>query len=252
MSAMDIIKGFWSGQGKTGLDAPTAVPASAPDNPLMPTPSSAPKSDGSVAAIPPTPTGDKSSLAGYEKMWDKADTDRKPVDAAYQFQTDPKKLQDATSQIDFMKVIPPDLMAKATGGDLTAFATVINRVAQQATATSAQTTAELVNTALREQDKKYKDEIIPQVLADHASRTLVRAENPLFNNPAVSPVLAMVESQLMTKYPGASPQDISAKAREYISAMGTEIVTGSGKVISDAPKVTPGSQEMDWAAWSGV
>ena len=71
-----------------------------------------------------------------------------------------------------------------------------------------------------------------QSAANHLKDT-----NPIFSNPAIQPVIEATQQQLLSKFPNATPAEITAMTNNYILAMGEAF----------APKpVTPVSKDTDW------
>lgn len=259
MTAMDVIRGFWGGDGKTAAQQHQAAQASqqaagaqpgAATNTQVPSSATPVPSGTGPVAFPAAATGDASPLANYGKMWEIEEGDRKPTEHAIQFPVDPKKILEATSQFDYTKQIDPELMTKATSGDTAAMVAIINRTAQLTAANATHTTAQVVNEALTRQSEHYKNTIIPQVLRDHSTRSAVREGNPLFELEAAKPVLSMIEDQLMVKYPKASPEEIKQHAARFATEFGEAAITASGRVVIDKPAVPPGTpKEMNWDEW---
>ena len=159
---------------------------------------------------------------------------------------DPQALMKAAQQVDFTKMIPADLMEKVQKGDAAALLQVINTVGQGSYAQATAANAKIVEAALNRQAEKFMSEVLPQVLKQHQIGTQLAAENPLFNNPAVAPMLDMVKQQLTIKFPSASPQEITSKAQEYLTGFAAEIAGSQGKQLSDIPKPSSGSGGTDW------
>jgi hypothetical protein len=253
MALMDIFKGFRAGDGKTmeqqqaaaAQPAPVAtVPGQTPTTPVTP-----------VAATPngiPAPAvGEASPLDGYAKMWETADTDAKPIAPAFQFEIKPDAILASARQVDYTKVVPPELLAKAQAGDGAALIEVINRTNQQTAANASHTTAALVNEALTQQSKHYETNVIPGILRRNNIVNAVREDNPLTTNPAAAPMVAMVTNQLTQKYPSAPPEEIKRMTNEYLNEFAGLAITSSGKQIVDAPKVDPkAAAPMDWVNWA--
>lgn len=259
MSIGDIFNAFRGGSQQQPMTPAQAAQAaasgamgSAAANPAVPS-AATPASDGSqAAAIPPAGKGEASPLENYQKLWDKADTDPKPLDPVVRFNADPAKVMQAAQQIDITKAIDPALLARVNAGnDPAALVELINKSVQVGIAHSTQSTTGIVNEALKQQNDKYTNDIIPEILRRERIQNTTRADNPLFTNPAVAPIMSMVESQLMIKFPTASPAEISEKAKEYIGGLGSAVLESQGLVASAKPVATTavGGVE-DWSKWA--
>lgn len=261
MGLMDVFKSFRQGEraGEQGAQPPQPsqpVPgtgaAAAATNSLVPS-SATPQSDGSILAVPPSPPIDsaKSPMENYAKLWDKADTDAKPMDPAFQFKADPKKTMEAVSKFDYTKAIDPALLAKATSGDMSALIESFNSVAKVVAANAAQTTTDLVDHALREQASKYSSEIIPEVLRRERIRNETRSDNPIFENKAAAPMIQMVEQQMITKNPMAGPGEIKQMVKDYMNNFTQLVAESNGMSVIERPKPDPTARPaMDWESWA--
>lgn len=249
MSIMDYFR--------TAPAAQTASPSVTP-NPAAGVPGAAngsvpavkPGSDGSVPAIPIAAEGDKSPLANFDKLWEIDPNAKKAASLVPTISNDPKKLMEAARGFDFTKAIDPTTLEGITKGKPEAFITGINQAVQAAFAQSMGTTSNLITQALQVQEKTFNEQVIPDILRKHNISNQLRTDNKLFESPAAAPLLAMLENQFSSKYPTASAAEISQHAKEYLSAFSTELLTGSGKIISDPPKQVEGSKAREPYDWS--
>ena len=268
MALGDLFKAFSTGAGKTadqtaalmGTTAPMAsmavsspTVASQPNNPTVPSSATVPPNnpnDPAALRAGANGGGDASPLDKFNDLW-KADPNAKPVEHSIQLPFDGNKVLEAAKGVDFLKKINPELVQKAMTGDANSMAAVIQESSQLALAQSVGVTTSIVNEALSRQSKHYEDKIIPDILRRHSVSTEVRRDNPLFDHPATAPMLNMLEGQLAQKYPSASAADVKAMAQDYLLNFSSEVLTASGKVVSDQPPAaargTP--QETDWDAW---
>lgn len=197
--------------------------------------------------------GDESPLANYADLW-KVDPKNpggiaNPVPV---FNLDPAKLNEAAAQIDFTQNISAELIDKAAKGDATALGEVIKQAGRAGFTQSAVTTGTIVKDALEKLSKNYDEHVIPEILRRHTASTALRAdENPIFTNPATAPMLKMLEKQIMDKNPTASPQEITAHAKEYLLGFVREAAPGMGMVVTAKPAPQPGARkEEDWGSWA--
>jgi hypothetical protein len=250
MALMDIFNGFRA-QPQQQPAAPKVDPSGA--NPTVPG-TATPKATGTVAAIPAAGEGDKSPLEGFKDLWQKDDkNDAQRPNLVPKLTVDPAKLTEAAKRLDFTKLVDPAALAKAATGDATALGQVINEGAQAAFAQAAEASTKILEAALQSQAKNFEEKVMPDILRRHNISTGIRADNSaLFDDPAAAPMLTMVENQFATKYPNASPAEITAKAKEYLEGFATSIVSGSGKQIVDTKTVGTGTgrqgvrREEDW------
>ena len=193
-----------------------ATTNSADTNPLVPNQSNSPvlMTDG---------VAEKSPLDNYSKIWDTNTI--KPVEPL--FNVDPNKMMEAASAIDFSSVITPDLQARINaGGDDANKANmeVMNKIAQTVYAQSAVTTTKLVEQAVNKAREQFTASI-PDIIKGQTTSDLLRNENPVFNNPAISPVLKSLESQIRIKNPTLNAQEIASMAKDYFLDMSSTVQT---------------------------
>ena len=158
---------------------------------------------------------------------------------------DPKQFMEAAGKIDFTKVVNPDQLTAITqGGEgaMQAFANAMNAVAQQTYAQSAYASTRIVEQAVA----RMRDNVLAELPSHIKKQTVsdnLRAENPVFSNPAVQPVISALEAQLTVKYPNASATEITQMAKNYVEALGTSF---SPKPVADTK---PKANETDWSSF---
>lgn len=235
------------------VSAAPKEPASVTANTLVPS-SATPQSDGSVKAIPAAGEGDASPLDGYKDFWQAPDpkTAKNPASLVPTFSFDPKAIQAEAAKLNFTSSVDPELMKKATGGDQEALLQIVNQASQGAFAAAMGTSAKLVEAAMTKQTKAFHESVMPDILRRNSINTELREEIPLFENPAVAPLLKSVETQLATRYTTATPAEITAKAKDFLKDFATEVLIQQGKVVSEKPAVTAAAKRgktTDWDAY---
>lgn len=206
--------------------------AADPSNPTLPNP-----------AIVDPAKKEESPLANFAELWKPTESKSDPQDNSFLGPVDPAKVMEAAKRTDFTKVVTPEQMQKiAAGGQeaVTAMMEAMNSVTQAAFAQSAMTSAKLVEQALSKAESKFTSDL-PQHFKKMSVSENLRNENPIFNNPAVSPIISALEFQLTQKYPNASSSEITKMAKEYISDFGNAVVP---KPQEEQNKNQ--SQEYDW------
>lgn len=249
--ASRIISDFAAGALGINRNPQPVNPAANPaGNNLLPNPD-APGSDGTIKAIPPKAEGEKSPMENYKDLFIVGEKDGAKPKLAPELKVDPAKLAEIYKKQDFTKSISPEAQEAAKGGD---FTKLINEVAQTTALQSALTTTEIVNGALKQQEENFNTKVLPAALSAKAIKDSLRGDSEFYNSPAVSPVLSMLEDRLTSKFPGASAQEITAKAKEYLADFTDGVVKASGKVIMDAPAAEggKGKQNKDtvWDDWA--
>lgn len=231
----------------TGTQAPPAtpgaIPANAPNTGAA-SPNTAP--NGTVPA-----TGDNintppaTPLDQFSDLWKTPDSSGTPAASGVFGNVDPKKFMEAAGKIDFAKVVTPEqLQAISQGGEgaVGAFAAALNSVAQTTYAQSAFASTKIVEQAVA----RARDSLIAELPSHIKQQTVkenLRAENPIFSNPAVQPVISALESQLAVKFPQATATELTTMARQYVEALGTSFAPKPAE-----PQRRNGSKDAtDWS-----
>jgi hypothetical protein len=237
--------------GAPGANQQQQQPNSALQNPTVPS-AATPQSDGKgPGAFPAAGAGDKSPLDGFQELWkiDPANKSQLP-DLVQKFNMDPAKLAEVASKVDFSKAVNPELAAKALSGDATAFAQVLSAVAQNSLVQSTNVAGRMMET----QQTKFVEALqahIPNILKQHSTTAAVQDSSAVFQNPAVSPVVTALQTQILAKNPNATPQEVSQQVSAYMTGLAEALITGSGRVITDAPTAQAGGRkkEQDWSQY---
>lgn len=232
----------------TNQPAANAAPT-ATQNPTVPS-SATPQSDGKgPGAFPAVPKdGDQAPLDGFKDLWQIDDKDKKQLPPiAPQIAMDPTKMREAAGKINFAAAIDPEVAKKAIGGDAEAFAQVMNSVAQATLVQSSAISAKVTEEALRKQAEAFQARI-PDILRNHEISTGLRASSPVYENPALAPLVSMVESQMAQKYPTASPEEIKKQVESYLQQSAEVIVGGAGRqvITPDTKQAANKAKETDW------
>jgi hypothetical protein len=192
------------------------------------------------AQAPATPAPTPAPLDQFKDIWN-APAPTPAVASALDL--DVQKVAASAGNLDFTKVIPADTAARiAQGGQgaAEAFMKAMAQVAQGVTAHSQLQTAELVKTALAEQQQTLmsmmKSQMTQTAVADG-----MRAENPLMSHTAVQPIVYAVQAQLQKQYPGASTSELRSMTQDYIKQFAT--------AVNPAPAPKSATKQMDWSAW---
>lgn len=253
MSIMDMFRSTPAATKQQNAITQSGDPSGS--NVTVPGADSGGNTDGKApAAFPKKAEGEESPLSGYEKLWETDPNAKPPASSVPKFDIDPQKLMAAAKSIDFSKVIPADVLEKASKGDVTALGQAINFSAQAGYAQSAAATTKIVEQALTQQAKVFKEEIMPAILRQHTvSQTLV--DETLLNNPAVKPMVDAVKQQFSTKYPQASAAEIAKHTTDYFRGFSEDFIKMQGfKVDKTDPKeaVSLAARQEDWGKFFNV
>jgi hypothetical protein len=198
-----------------------------------------------------------SPLEQYKDLWDPPKQEAAPGNPNPEgTPAAPKqpKFSDAAKKIDFSRLIPQELAAKALGGDVASFTQIINTVTQASLAasmhfadnhygTKSKALEESINSALPEKFKQFSVNSTP-------------FKNPALKHPAMQPVVQGIREQMRVKYPDASAEELTTMAEEYLGAALTE----SGRNTkpqeqADATATTHKQQannEFNWDEYAGM
>jgi len=209
----------------------------APDTKPVQTPGTAPN-----GVVPDNvPETEKNPLDQFNTLWDTNPDAPAPAGEFTPEVLDQTKLQEVISKTDMTSVLTPELQAKINAGGEEAQGAMIealNLVAQQ---TLMQSTT-VANKMMENNSTKLMEAMMAKlpdlVKAQSVNNTLVE-QNPIFSNPAVKPIMDASKAQLQTKFPNATPAELTKMAQDYILAMGQAFNP------APAPEALPGDQ--DWS-----
>lgn len=188
-----------------------------------------------------------SPLDNFKDLWNNptnsnGDPNADPF-ASPLFQTDPAKIIEAAGKADFLSQLPAELMQRAmSGSDPQAFMDVINKVAQNSLALSLQlstATVEQAGTRIGDRFKKATPGMVKDVQLSG-----MRSDNPVLQNPAAEPMLKMIRDRIRRNEPNLRPEEIQAKAEDYLLTFAKELNPGSGGGASGD------AGDKDWLEWA--
>ncbi|CAN5950080.1 unnamed protein product [Sphagnum jensenii] len=239
MGIMDI---FRTAKPNTAVAPAPNTPAG--QNPTIPNDSSNPIKQ---------PDNQQSTLQNFDKLWDKVDSPTPTPSMIPALNIDLGKLREGAKNLNFMDGIPQDLIQKAISGDAASFSEVINQAVQLGFAQSAAASAEITRQSLTSAQTALKDSVLPSAIRETQISAEMAAQNPVFSDPSVAPMLEMMKGQFAAKYPTASPQEVAAAAKEYLSQFAGKIVSGNGGSIitqqQQAAKNQGARGETDWSTF---
>ena len=156
---------------------------------------------------------------------------------------DPAKLMEAAKKTDFAKVITDEQMEAIAGGGqnaVAAFTGAMNSVAQAVYANSALATTRIVEEALKKAQSTY-DAKLPSLIKKQNLSDTLRAENPMFSNPAIQPIISALEAQAALKFPNASQSELTSFVKSYLEQVGP-VFSPPKEDLTKSQKST----ETDW------
>jgi hypothetical protein len=255
MSIFDIFK---SSQPQPAPSTPPVTPQPGVQNPGQPLPgthSSAftapngvvPTQTSQNPATPPTPQTqldpNASPMDAFKDIWQTPTTTDPNQNAPMFANLDPKKLMESAKTVDFSKSLNAETLQKIQAGGADAVAALtesLNTVAQTVYAQSAFATTKIVEQALERQQTQLAAQLPTMVKSQQASENLM-ANNPVFNNPAVQPLVQAAREMMIRKFPQATSAEISNQVEGYFKALGSSLAPAPTQAST-----AKSSQDMDW------
>jgi hypothetical protein len=193
------------------------------------------------------PTQAPSPLTKFEKVWETpvVDPNKPDPNGPAVVSPDPAKIMAAAAQVDFTKIISQDDLAKITAGGpeaTQALVAILGKQGQEIFGRSMQATAKIVENAVGTAEERFNQRL-PQAVNRVNARGQLLSENPAFQNPAVAPLIEMVQNQLALKHPNASPQELAALSKEYMQAAAGVFNPAKPQAAATGPK------DEDWSAY---
>lgn len=217
-----------------------AAPAPAPTAPPSPTPAPPPEQN--------------SPLDAFKSMWQtdgKSGTAENPDPfSAPLFNSDPAKIREATSQMDFSRELPQELMSRVmAGNDPQAIVEMVNAVAQKALATSLQLATATTEQAGQRMGERFKT-ALPSQFRDLQIQNQ-RPSNPILDHPATKPLLDSVRQRLKLQNPDWQPQQIQAEAEKYFTDFAASLQEADpSQVAARKAAAAESGEDMNWMEWA--
>lgn len=239
---------------RTAAPTPPAGPAPAP----IPNPN--PNANGQpipgVDANNPTlPAGGGTPANGeaqdpfkdFAKLWD-IDPSKVAVDTPFFANLDPAKVMESARKTSFANMTQEQMTAIASGGPeaVKMMQNILNSAAQNVYGQSAIASTKMIDQALEAQRKKF-EEMLPTLITKHQVTSNLQTENPIFSNPALSPMVEGLKAQFIAKNPTATPAEIKQQITAYFNAVGMQFAPKPA-VDPSAPKA---AAETDWSKYMG-
>lgn len=216
---------------------PNPAPEGAAANPTIPNDANTPHQTGEQGEQIQSP------LDNYKDLWDNFG---KQGDDGAMLTFDRDKLGEIANKMNFANSINDEqLQSINAGGEQAtkAMLEIMNTIARNAYMNSTETTTHLLNNALKNSKEDIFSKLPEHIKRMNVSDSLTK-ENPMFNNPAVKPILSALETQLTAKYPNASADEITNHAKQYLSSL-----AGVFNPESNKPKQPSVPAEQDFSSF---
>ena len=243
MSAMEKIFGMFRQQANQPPAAPGVANnmQGAPTQQTQQTSATAPNGvvpAGAATAPAPAP----SPLEQFKDVWQPPKTEEgKP---SVPLSADPQKIMEAASRVDFTKILNQEALAKVQAGGeeaVQAMASLLNQTAQAVYGQSTVAASKIVEQALLQAERKFADRV-PTLVNQKAAQAKLLTANKALANPAVAPIVTMIQDQLALKYPNATSDELAD--------MAAEMMKGAANVFAPppaAPAEKAKKLEDDWS-----
>lgn len=208
------------------------------------------------AAFPATGTGEQSPLAEFQDLWKVDPNKPAPTQATLlpPMNLNAQQLSEAASKINFTATIPDEILQKAAAGDITALRQAIQTAGQFGFANAVAGAGELVNRSFTTAQTQLETQFLPGAIRQTQIQQTM-AENPAFQDPAMTPLLTSLQSQLAKQYPTAQPAEIAGMAQRYLAGAAQKIVTGAGGRVLTSEELNQrnamAAPEQDWEKFFG-
>lgn len=134
---------------------------------------------------------------------------------------DAAKLQEKVASIDFSSVLTPEMVTAVTAGGegaTEAFVKALNSVAQNVMVQSTLVNNKLIEQAV-ERTKAETLASIPNLIKSQNLANNLSENNPLFDNPAIKPMIELATKQFEIKFPTATAPELTKMAQNYVLEM---------------------------------
>lgn len=180
-------------------------------------------SDNQNSTNPTVPADQQGPLDQFKDLWQPVQTDPSKQTTGILGNVDPAKVMEVAGKTDFSKVISQDTLAKINAGGpeaMGAMMEAMNKMAQVAYANSAIAASKMVEQAAGKMEERFKADLPGEFKRLNLSSSL-RDENPIFQNPAISPLISAMETQFAQKFPQASQSELNKMAKDYMLQVGS-------------------------------
>lgn len=178
-------------------------------------------------------------FAKFSKMYDNPSN----PEAAPTFALDDKILSEVAGSQDFMKGIDPELMQKATSGDVSSMFEIMQNVARNAYKASLSHTGKLTEGFVSSRESFNEKGFGKKVRGELTVNALTGTPN--FQNPVVRKQLIKIAEGLQAQHPDAAPEEIANMAKEFVTELSKAITPAAQSEQGDDGQ----KKETDFNQW---
>lgn len=178
----------------------------------------------------------------YNKMWQ--NNPNQQSEAPPKLAIDSDTLSKVSSQIDFTQGIDPQLVQKATSGDINSLMQLMNAVSQNTYRTAMQHQS-AVTDAFVGQREEFFGKKIPSVIRDELTMNSISSsaqKAPAF----VKQQLSEIAKKMQAANPDASPEEIATAARQYVADLSKAVNGDSNQGQAQSQQR---QEAVDWDAY---
>lgn len=160
----------------------------------------------------------------------------------------PQQMLEAAAKVDFAKVLDKDILVKITAGGeeaTQALVQALNKVSQQTYAQTVLVTDKLITAQVQKAQEDFASKVPYLVKQQRVQDDLIK-DNPAFKDPAVAPVVGLIQNQLAEKFPQATADEIKQMAIEYFTGAATKLVPPKK---TGTPSGKKENTDEDWETW---
>ena len=233
---------------------PAAAPAPAQSSPVATNDPAKMQQPGQTAqsaqtapnGVVPANSSGESPLDKFKDLWQPVQTDPNAPKPAGPVTAE--QIMEAAGKVDFSKVLAQDDLAKiAAGGQdaVVALTSILNKTMQTSYGHSALAATKLVEQAVSQAEDRFASRL-PSLINQQSSKNALLGDNPAFKNPAVSPIVEIIHSQLTEKFPTATPTEIAQMAKEMMAGAAQVFNPNQNQEVASKSKQKQGE---DWSSY---
>lgn len=183
----------------------------------------------------------KSPLSEFNKLWEPATgPDGKPVQVTKDplFNVDPKQVMEAAQKTDFRSVATPEQLQKMAAGGQEGIAAMMDVF--QAMSASVYANAAVAATKIAESGitkaLSQAEGRLPSIIRQQQFGESLAQKNPALQDPAVQPMIKMLEQQFAQKYPNANSAELTDMAQRYMLGVSEAFNPAKQQALTDQQK----------------
>lgn len=183
----------------------------------------------------------------YSKMWENGTN----ATEAPRLRLDSKVLDEVSGKMDFMQGIDPNLVQKATSGDVQSLMQLMGQVAQKSYRASIEHSSALTDGFINQRESFNEARTGSAVKSELLMQDLFKGKDGKPLPDYAKKQIADIAKRMQQSSPDATPQEIAASVRDYIKSfagMVTDDDSSNGQ--QNAALDGQQNQPFDWDKWA--